>query len=232
MNATLLNNYIVAMTSWKHRIHCVSETIFMMLRQTVKPQKIILTLSLSEFPNGIADLPKPLQIFKQKLPGFEIHWEEANTRAFKKVIPVIRDHKGENIYILSVDDDVYYAPQYAEYMLFLAMSHPNHYLTPGTHGPHPHGYAMIYNPSWFKDDLLWSLTPYDMKIICASDAWIWAVLQHNGIEPFVDKTIEQFIQDLDRPNKLSDEYANIRHCTMRNKYIKTLLARGITCKVY
>lgn len=217
--------YIVAMTSWKKRIHCVDMTIFMMLKQTIPPSQIVLTLSLEEFPHGLCDLPKDLQLLAYRNPILSIQWEHGNSKAFKKVIPVIKAHKNENCYILAVDDDVCYSEYYAEYMLNLANTHEFHYLTPGTWGIHPHGYAMIYNPIWFRDDLLWSLTSKDMEIICASDAWIWAVLKHNNIEPFVAPDINKLIVDLDMPDKLSKQYANIAHTNMRHVYIENLIKR-------
>ena len=187
-------NYIVSMTSWEKRIAACGGTIFSFLRQTIPPKKIILNLSVEEFP-GLDNIPDDIKTLQDKLfPFFEINFVEgANTKAFKKVIPSIQKYKHSNIDIIAADDDIYYMPNYAEYMLGLRNEHPNCYFTPGTWGEHVHGYAMIYSPTWFKNDLLFSLTDDEMEQICSSDLWLTACLHDAGIEPFVDNNIENLM---------------------------------------
>lgn len=199
---------IVSMTSWPKRIKFVAFTIYMMTQQTVKPDEIILNLSLEEFKNGNADLPTDLNLLAETLDTFKINWVKDNTKAFKKVIPTILAHKGEDCWILSVDDDILYDNGYIEYMITTASENPNHYLTPNISGKQPHGYAMIYNPTWFKDDLIFHITKDDMDKIIASDEWIYANLIRNKITAFKADGIKQHIKDLHRNDRLGQFYVN------------------------
>lgn len=51
---------IVAFTSWKKRIDNVAKVALNIINQTIKPDLIELNLSIEEFPNREADLPKEL----------------------------------------------------------------------------------------------------------------------------------------------------------------------------
>lgn len=52
--------FIVSLTSWKNRINIVHNAIESIMNQTVKPDKIVLNLSLDEFPSGNDELPDNL----------------------------------------------------------------------------------------------------------------------------------------------------------------------------
>lgn len=216
---------IVALTSWKKRITNVPKVIYMLERQTLIPDEIILTLAEDEFPNKEQELPSELVLFNKTLDNFHINWVKENTKAFKKVIPIIKLYKNENCWILSVDDDIHYNDTYIKFMVDTAEQNKNMYLTPGIDGLHPHGYAMIYNPIWFKDDKLWSLTKTDMDIIIASDDWIGNVLQVNNIKPKKIKEILKHLTFLNIGNKLSSEYAIKNKIIERRNYIKKLLEK-------
>jgi hypothetical protein len=54
---------IVSFTSWKKRIHLCLNTFKQMLKQTMLPDKIILNLSIEEFPNKESELPQDLVEF-------------------------------------------------------------------------------------------------------------------------------------------------------------------------
>ena len=212
---------IVSMTSWTKRIQFVSRTIFMMEKQSVLPDLIILNLAKDEFVNKEQDLPDDLISLLDTLNNFNINWVKENTKAFKKVIPIIEKYKNEDCYILSVDDDWYYDTNYIKFMIETLDKNKGCYITPGTCGPQPHGYAMIYNPIWFKDNMLWSLTKKDMDKIIASDEWIWANLLKNGLKSKSVKDIEKYIITLNRGNCLGELYKN--NLKERRTYIRSLI---------
>ena len=93
---------IVCLTSFPARINHAWIPIECMLRQTVQPKRILLTLALSEFPNR--ELPKRLQ--DQCDRGLEILWVEENTKAYKKLLPAVLSYPEDDI--LTIDDDVFY----------------------------------------------------------------------------------------------------------------------------
>lgn len=97
-------NLIVSLTSFPARINTVWITIETLFRQEYKPWKIVLVLSLEEFP----DKKLPKELSQQIERGLEILWTEKNTRSYKKLLPV-RETYPEAI-IVTVDDDIIYEP--------------------------------------------------------------------------------------------------------------------------
>lgn len=113
-----LKNYekvYITLTSWKARINKIYKTIEILLNNTVKPKKIILNLSIEEFPNKKLDLPKNIINLLKKYYNFEIFWVKKNNNVFKKLIPTLNRIK--NDLIITVDDDVYYPKDMIENML-------------------------------------------------------------------------------------------------------------------
>ena len=102
------------MTSWTKRIGNVSNVVYSLLNQTVKPDSIEVNLSTEEFSKN--DLPDNLiSMFNDGL--VQINWVEKNTGVFKKFIPVLQKYYGEDYYLFTVDDDWLYNENYIESML-------------------------------------------------------------------------------------------------------------------
>ena len=130
-----MRKIIIAITSWPKRIQYVEKTIFnILIMQTVKADKVILTLAIDEFPNKENDLPENLILLKNKLNNFEINWVKENTYAFKRFMPVIERYFDEDCWILMVDDDYFYKKDYVEFMVNTAEKYFPDCLTPGTFG--------------------------------------------------------------------------------------------------
>lgn len=94
---------IVSLTSFPKRINYVEKSIMTLLNQSLKPDKLILWLADTEFPNKEKDLPQSLLDLKQY--GLEIEWCE-NLLSYKKIIPAL--NKYPNDIIVTADDDIYY----------------------------------------------------------------------------------------------------------------------------
>lgn len=100
---------IVSLTTYPKRIKTVEKTINTILRQTIKPDKIILWLAKEQFPNGKNDLPKELLDLENL--GLTIDWCE-DLKSYKKLIPTLR--KYPNAIIVTADDDIYYEEDWLE----------------------------------------------------------------------------------------------------------------------
>lgn len=98
---------IVSLTSIPSRIDKVWITIESLLRQTYKPDKIILWLAEDEF----RDVKLPTQLKEQQARGFEICYCD-NLRSYKKFYYTAK--KYPNDYIVTIDDDVIYAENMLE----------------------------------------------------------------------------------------------------------------------
>lgn len=92
---------IVSLTSFPYRIPTAHLTIESLLRQTMKPDKIILQLSEDEFPNKENDLPENL--LKLREQGVIISWNKGNIKSYKKLVPTLKQYP--NAVIITVDDD-------------------------------------------------------------------------------------------------------------------------------
>lgn len=102
---------IVSLTSWKKRIGNVKYVIDSIYANTIKPDKVVLNLSLEEFPCKLEELPDELvQLEHNNL--LEIIWNEGNTKAFKKFIPTMK--KYPNDIIIAIDDDFIYPTDFIE----------------------------------------------------------------------------------------------------------------------
>jgi hypothetical protein len=104
---------IVSMTSWPKRIHNVGKVVYSLLKNTVKPDKIICNLSIEEFPNKEKDLPEDLVLLTE-CTCFEIFWVEHNTNVFKKFIPTLKRFYNNDYFLFTVDDDELYDSTYIE----------------------------------------------------------------------------------------------------------------------
>lgn len=94
---------IVSLTSYPARIQTVHYTINTLLRQSLKPDKLILWLAKEQFPRGEADLPE--ELLRLKNLGLDIEWCE-DLGPYKKLIPALEKYLDD--IIVTADDDVYY----------------------------------------------------------------------------------------------------------------------------
>lgn len=152
----LLNmKIIVSLTSWTKRINNVVPVLTTILNQDTKADVIQLNLSLEEFPNKEADLPKDL-VEMAKNTQLEIEWVEGNDGVFKKIIPTLKKHYGEEYYLLSIDDDFLYRKDYITMMIkYLKKYNSDTFCLKNARVV---GNKMIYKSSVFQPDFWEKLT--------------------------------------------------------------------------
>jgi hypothetical protein len=103
LNNNTSNRIIVSLTTFPLRINKVWIAIESILRQTHKPDKIILWLSKNQFPSENI-LPKKL--IEQKNRGLEIRFCEGDIKSHKKYYYTIKEFP--NDFLLTIDDDIIY----------------------------------------------------------------------------------------------------------------------------
>lgn len=112
---------IVSLTTFPQRIYDIDVVLFSLLNQTIKPDKIILWLSVEEFPNledGV-----PLHILNMRKFGIEIEFCN-NLYSYNKLIHSLK--KYPNDIIVTADDDVYYTPDWLEKLYNGYLEEPNY----------------------------------------------------------------------------------------------------------
>ena len=92
---------IVSLTSHPGRINVVEKTIDSILRQSLKPDMVILWLADTQFPEKEKSLPKSLCRYLKH--GLQIRWCE-DIRSYKKLIPALREFPDD--IIVTADDDI------------------------------------------------------------------------------------------------------------------------------
>tara|TARA_R110000772_G_scaffold154487_1_gene265516 strand:+ start:20906 stop:21841 length:936 start_codon:yes stop_codon:yes gene_type:complete len=112
------NNIIISLTSYNLRVELVHHTILSLLCQTVRPQKLILWLSETEF--SLETLPDSLIELQQF--GLEIAFCR-DIRSYKKLIPTLKKYPDSTI--ITFDDDVIYPVDHVEKMVSTAANYPN-----------------------------------------------------------------------------------------------------------
>lgn len=109
---------IVSLTSFPQRVNRIWIVIESIIRQELKPDRIILWLSINQFKD-LNSLPKKL--FKMQKRGLEIRFCEDDLRSHKKYYYAINEFLDD--IIITVDDDVIYNSYIIKY---LVQSHKNY----------------------------------------------------------------------------------------------------------
>jgi hypothetical protein len=94
---------IISLTSYPDRIPSLHLTLYSLLRQSFKPDAIVLWLAEEQFPGGEAALPDKIKNLKKY--GLQIMWYH-DIKSFKKLIPALKAFP--NDIIVTADDDAFY----------------------------------------------------------------------------------------------------------------------------
>ncbi|MDR0308203.1 MAG: glycosyltransferase [Chitinispirillales bacterium] len=115
-----IDHLIISLTSFPQRISEIKYTIYSLLDQTILPEKIILWLAESQFPNKEHDLPEELLSLRKF--GLLISWCE-DIRSYKKLIPALEWFPKH--YIATADDDLYYKKTWLEKLWLEHLKYPD-----------------------------------------------------------------------------------------------------------
>ncbi|WP_298501550.1 glycosyltransferase family 2 protein [uncultured Methanobrevibacter sp.] len=111
---------IVSLTSFPDRMHDIHYSLYSLLKQTFKPDEIILWLSYEQFPNKEKDIPN--KVLNLKKYGLSIRWCD-NIYSYKKLIPSLKEY--ENDFIVTADDDIFYPKDWLRNIYYGYKKHPN-----------------------------------------------------------------------------------------------------------
>ena len=114
-----INNLIVSLTSFPERINDVWKVIVSLKSQTYLPEKIILWLSLEQFPDK--RIPKILRELEDDV--FSIKFVKEDIRSYKKFFYAMQEFPDSSI--ITVDDDMYYHRDMIRLLLEKSEIHPD-----------------------------------------------------------------------------------------------------------
>lgn len=115
------SNLIVSVTTFPKRIDKIWIVIESILRQTLQPKKVVLTLSKMQFTSRDCLPTKLLKLEKQGL--LEIIWTDDDLRSHKKYYYVMKKYPDDNI--VTIDDDFIYANTMLESLYTFNLKYPN-----------------------------------------------------------------------------------------------------------
>ena len=111
---------IVSLTSFPERMYDISFCLYSLLNQSLKPDKVILWLADSQFPNKEKDIPE--DVLNLKKNGLTIKWCE-DIRSYKKIIPALKEYPDS--FIVTADDDIFYPENWLKDMWDAYQQYPN-----------------------------------------------------------------------------------------------------------
>ena len=100
---------IVSLTSHPPRIKTTAIAVNTLLQQSLKPDRLILWLAGSQFPQKEKELPEDL--LKLVEYGLEIKWCK-DLGSYKKIVPALKEFPDD--IIVTADDDIYYQNDWLE----------------------------------------------------------------------------------------------------------------------
>jgi hypothetical protein len=121
LSHSIRKDLIVSLTSFPARIHTLWFVLESILRQSIRPAKILIYLSTEDF-NDFND--QRLQFLEQyRFSGVEIIWVKENLRSHKKYFYVMQECPDS--IIITVDDDLFYPPDTIERLLEMHETNPS-----------------------------------------------------------------------------------------------------------
>lgn len=120
----IAHDTIVSLTSFPKRFSNLWLVIESLKHQTIKPEKILLYLSNQEV-NNKNDIP--VSLLNEEDDLFEIRFRDGKLRAHGKYYYAMCDFPNKNV--VTVDDDVIYAPDMLEFLLKGHYAFPNDVIT-------------------------------------------------------------------------------------------------------
>lgn len=112
---------IVSLTSFPRRLSKLHLVIEAILRQSVKPDKIVLYLTATQVP-GVEQLPRPLRALCSR--GLEIRLCPDEIRSHTKYFYAMQEFPDD--IVITVDDDLFYRSDLVESLLKHHEEHPGH----------------------------------------------------------------------------------------------------------
>jgi len=112
---------IVSITSYPARIHYVHKVLSTIFAQTMKPDEIVLYLAQEQFPGKESDLPEVLSEMIRS-GKVKLRWVD-DLKPHKKYFYAFQEYPDD--LVITIDDDVLYAPDMIETLYHSYLRHPN-----------------------------------------------------------------------------------------------------------
>lgn len=168
---------VVTMTSWTKRIGNVKRVVESIMDNTVKPDRVYLNLSRTEF-EGIK-LPKDLVEYFENDERLVINWVDGeNTKSMKKVFPILKYLDDDDL-IINMDDDMNIPKDFIEVRVNEFKSNGGKNPISGSNNPRCHTNKCLYGHTY--------------NVICCTSIFQKKML--NGWDKIVDSELMKTYND-------------------------------------
>ena len=242
---------IVSLTSFPGRIQNFHKVILSIKNQTVKPEKIILWLSILQFPDKIL----PVKLLNQLDDIFEIRFVNEDLKSHKKYFYAFQEFPDKNI--ITLDDDIIYHPFTIQYLWESHLENQEAVIANCTRiipsskdVPKPYR-EWIFNQEAIRvenllpigmggvlypvnsmheivrnKELFMSLTPF------ADDIWLNAVERLNDINVVQSRNTMQFLEIIQKTEKLCTSNKTHNHNDIYIKNVSEYFIKHFNKKIY
>lgn len=240
----------VSLTSFPEAIPYAVQAIRSVLGGSLLPDRVVLYLDSQKFPGEV--LPEALEALKAESPIFEVRFDPAEIRSYKKLIPALRDFP-EDI-IVTVDDDIFYhrnmlrdlvrmhrrMPEaiIAHRVRKISMDRPYNkwrkykwydFLFRRIHAGYTNlqtGVGGVLYPPHSLDESMLDAGVFTRIAPTADDIWFWAAAVAKGTKVAPVPFGKRKPQELGKPDGLSLRIVNFRSGVDRNSaMMKTILEK-------
>lgn len=111
---------VVSVSSFPKRFLRLRYMLISVLRQSIKPELIVVNLTQEECPNGLADVPDYLRELERY--GIEYRIRSVNLRPHNKYYYVMQEYPQKNI--ITLDDDIFYRCNVLERLVEIKKHNP------------------------------------------------------------------------------------------------------------
>lgn len=232
---------IVSLTSFPAAIPYVVNAVRSILTGSVLPDKIVLYLTASQFPDN--KIPQELLDLLDETSLFEVRFCDVDIRSYTKLIPALKDFP--DAVIITIDDDMWYHSTMLRDLLRLHARFPDviiaerarhmktgvpyvkwkkyrwyHFLIKrwhiGFHNLQTGVGGVLYPPGALKAEMIEG-GEFQELAPTTDDIWFWAAAVANGtrIMPVPFGKIDP--KELGKPEKLSLKKVNLKSGVDRNR---------------
>ncbi len=208
--------YTVSFTSFPKRIEYVHLAVETLLRQSFKPDRIVLWLAREQFPDEV--IPKSLEELKSR--GLTVRFCD-DLRSHKKYYYAFKEYPDDNIIL--VDDDMFYPRDMIKKLVKLHKKHhkdiictsaqiiypdltamPTEWVTAKNRGDYRSkdevqaftGAGSLFPPRWYTDEVF-NLENIKKYAFTADDLWLKAMSLIAGVKTTKIKRYRAFYVDID-----------------------------------
>ena len=231
---------VVSMTSFPAAIQYAAGAIRSLLNGAVLPDKLILYLTFSQFPDS--KIPEELRKLAEQNPVFEIRNYDRDIRSYRKLIPALSDFP--EAVIVTVDDDVAYHKNMLRDLLAIHAQYPKaviahrakriklgkpyrewkkyrwyDFLLKKIHSDYLNLQTgvggVLYPPHSLKKEMI-DVDLFTALAPSTDDIWFWAAGVANGYPVIPVPFGHNKPRGLDKPKELSLKTTNFKGGTDRN----------------